>query len=107
MKKIIVFVLVFGFSLLNASGLFASEKKSKTVIFDVNMDCHACVKKIENNIAYEKGVMDMNVSLEKKEIEIVFRTDKTTEQKLIEAFKKIGYTAKPKDQKDKKMEEKD
>jgi periplasmic mercuric ion binding protein len=106
MKKIVLFAVVALFIVFNFNALYASDKKSKSVVFEVDMDCQSCVNKIKNNISYEKGVMDLNVSLENKEVKIEFRTDKTSEGKLIEAFKKIGYTAKVKDQKEKTMEEK-
>jgi copper chaperone CopZ len=69
------------------------KKNEETVVFQVNMDCHSCVQKIEGNIPFEKGVKDLKVSLEKLECEVTFREDKTSVDKLIEAFDKLGYKA--------------
>ena len=95
MRKIriaaLLLLIVFNFIVNNA--LASDKKDEKTVTFTVSMDCHSCVKKIESNIPYEKGVKDLQVSLEKKEVTVTFRTDKTSTDKLIEAFKKLGYTA--------------
>jgi copper chaperone CopZ len=95
MKKIKVatLLLLIACSFIVNNALASDKKDEKTVTFNVNMDCHSCVKKIEGNIPYEKGVKDLQVSLEKKEVTVTFRTDKTSTDKLIEAFKKLGYTA--------------
>ena len=84
----------------------AEKKNEKTITFTVNMDCQSCVKKIEGNIAYEKGVKDLKVSLDNKECKVTFREDKTTPEKLIGAFKKLGYKAevKPDETKEKPAE---
>ena len=70
-------------------GLFAevnAQKKSNTnrlkVIFEVSMDCEKCVTKIEKNIAFEKGVKKLNISLEKKQVEIEYDARKTDIAKL-------------------------
>ncbi|HOO83522.1 MAG TPA: heavy metal-associated domain-containing protein [Prolixibacteraceae bacterium] len=84
------------------------KKNEETVVLQVNMDCHSCVQKIEGNIPFEKGVKDLKVSLEKLECEVTFREDKTSVDKLIEAFDKLGYKAEIKtDGEPKKTEEKE
>lgn len=70
-----------------------TKKNEQTIVLQVNMDCHSCVQKIEGNIPYEKGVKDLKVSLEKLECELTFRDDKTSVDKLIDAFKTLGYKA--------------
>jgi len=70
------------------------KKNEQTIVLEVNLHCHDCVRKIEGNIPYEKGVKDLKVSLEKLECEVTYRGDRTTPEKLIEAFKELGYKAK-------------
>lgn len=98
MKRIIFTLLVAVFTtVLFTNKAVATEKNNeKTIVFNVNMDCHSCVKKIEGNIPYEKGVKDLKVSLDEKECTITFRTDKTTPEALIKAFEKLGYKAEEK-----------
>ena len=55
--------------------------------------CQNCVNKIKGNIRFEKGVKNIEVDLEKKSVRISFSPKATTEEKLKEALKKIGYTA--------------
>lgn len=95
MKRIIIFgILAFSFfSLLSDKAIAKEKRNEKTLTFDVNMDCHSCVQKIESNIPYEKGVKDLKVSLDNKTCEVTYRVDKTTPGALIKAFEKIGYKA--------------
>jgi copper chaperone CopZ len=74
-------------------GAQAQNKKSEAeVTFNVSMDCGKCKKKIENNISYEKGVTDMKVKLNDKQVWIKYNTKKTDKEKLQKAIEKLGYT---------------
>lgn len=95
MKRV---VLVLFCSLFTLSMAFAQDTKKKnnkeTVTFFVDgMDCANCVKKIEKNIAFEKGVTDLKCDLPTRTAMVTYRSDKTTEEKLATAFKKIGMEA--------------
>ena len=97
MKRILLIMLcsVFAFSMTYAQE--AKKSTKETVTFYVkNMDCANCVKKVEKNIAFEKGVTDLKCDLSTKTVLVTYNTDKTTEKKLIDAFKKIGYEAETK-----------
>lgn len=79
-------------------GLFAevnAQKKSDAnrlkVIFEVSMECNKCVAKIEKNIAFEKGVKKLNVSLEKKQVEIEYDARKTDIAKLQAALVALDF----------------
>ena len=96
MKRFILITLcsVFAFSIAFAQSDKKNEKE--TVTFNVkNMSCDNCVTKIEKNIAFEKGVTDLQCQLSTKTATVNYRTDKTTEKQLVAAFKKIGYEAEP------------
>ena len=71
------------------------EKAWKTAVFNVSMHCEKCVKKINDNIAFEKGVKDLSVSLDKKTVTISYDPSKTDEAKLKSALEKLGYTVTP------------
>lgn len=104
MKKtaFISILSVFAIILFSNNSLAAEKNNEKTLTFKVSMDCHSCVKKIEGNIPYEKGVKDLKVSLDKKECTVTYRTDKTSEESIIKAFNKLGYTAEVKEDKGEK-----
>ncbi|MDL2282176.1 heavy-metal-associated domain-containing protein, partial [Parabacteroides sp. OttesenSCG-928-G06] len=95
MKRVLLIALcaLFTFSIAEAQD---SKKKSnkETVKFQVEgMDCANCVKKVEKNIAFEKGVTDLKCDLPTQTAQVTYRTDKTTEKKIVDAFKKIGMEA--------------
>ena len=97
MKRILLIMLcsVFAFSMTYAQE--AKKNTKETVTFNVKgMDCENCVKKVEKNIAFEKGVTDLKCNLSAKTVTVTYSTDKTTEKKLKDAFKKIGYEAETK-----------
>lgn len=91
--------------------LFAQDKKAvkndkEIVIFDVSMTCENCQKKIEKNIAFEKGVTDMKIDLEKKTVQIEYKKAQTTIDKLQKAIEKLGYEVKIHKDENKKEEKK-
>ena len=88
---IAVLLLVCG-GVVYAQGKKKANDKEK-VVFDVSMTCENCKKKIEKNIAFEKGVTDLKVDLPTKTLEIEYKKDKTSVEKLQKAIEKLGYTA--------------
>ena len=70
-----------------------SRKKGevKEVTFLVHLHCENCVKKVQENIAFEKGVKDLKVSLEEGTVYIKYDSSKTSEETLAAAMKKLGY----------------
>lgn len=85
-------LMIFALS-INLQAQTKKDQSKKTVMFNVSMHCESCQRKIEKNIAYEKGVKDMAVKLEDKTVTIKFDTLKTNESKLIKAFNDLGYEA--------------
>ncbi len=69
------------------------RKKVETVTFDTNLHCKNCVKKVQENIAFEKGVKDLEVSLEKQTITVKYDPAKTSADSLAAAVRKLGYNA--------------
>lgn len=70
------------------------KNKKETVTFYVEeMECKNCVRKVEKNIAFEKGVSDLICDLSNRTAKVTFNTTKTNKEKIMEAFKKIGMEA--------------
>ena len=88
MKKNLLLIAMIMFSIAT----FAKGEK-ETIVYNVAMRCNKCVAKVEQNIAYEKGVTDIKCDLEKQTVAVEYRTDKTNSEKLKEGFKKIGFEA--------------
>lgn len=71
-----------------------SKKKKaelKEVTFHVHLHCANCVKKVEENIAFEKGVKDLKVSLDNQTVYIKYDAAKTSEAVLKAAIEELGY----------------
>lgn len=97
MKKILTLCLMSMLLLavaVQADAAGKKQKKTAEVTFVTDIDCKNCVKKVEANLPYEKGILDMKVNLDKQTVWIKYNTEKTTIEKLIAAINKLGYDAK-------------
>lgn len=97
MKRFLTIALTLMMSVAFAANSNADNKKKgnnlKEVTFVTTIDCKNCVKKVEANLPYEKGIKDMKVTLDDKTIWIKYDADKTDKKKLAEAIEKLGYEA--------------
>ena len=95
MRRILLLMICAICTLSIASAQTDKKKDTKetTKFLVSNMSCDNCVKTIEKNIAFEKGVTDLKCDLTTHTVEVTYNTDKTTEKQLIAAFKKIKYNA--------------
>lgn len=68
-----------------------AKKNISEITFKVHLHCANCVKKVEENIAFEKGVKDMKVSLDHQTVYLKYDSSKTSEETLKKAIEKLGY----------------
>ena len=98
MKKIIMLCLmaVIGFSLSDA---MAQKKQTqlKTTIFQTDVDCENCAKKIDNSIPYQKGVKEVKVDVPTQTVTVTYDETKTNDEALLKAFKKVKVNAEVKE----------
>lgn len=87
---------VFLTMLLAVAAVAVNAKDIKTVIFTTTpqMFCENCENRVKGNLRYEKGVKDIQTSLEDQKITVQYDADKTSPEKLEKALDKIGYKAK-------------
>ena len=92
MKKAIIIIMtaLMAFSVSLSAG---PKKKAelKEVTFSVHLHCENCVNKVKENIAFEKGVKDLKVSLEEQTVFVKYDAAKTSEATLKTAIEKLGY----------------
>lgn len=84
-------------------------KDLRTAVFKVEqMHCENCVKKINSNIRFEKGLKSFDTDLKTKTVTITYDADKTNVEKLKDGFKKFNYKAEfvKESKKEEKKEEK-
>ena len=96
MVKLIIVALCMVVGANNVSAQKADKKASKEteVTFKTSIHCNNCAERVKKNIPFdEKGVKDITVNVETKEVTIKYRTDKTDKEKLKKAIEKLGYTA--------------
>lgn len=92
MKKFLLALAVAAVAVL----LFTSAKpkdQSREALFQTNLHCKNCAAKIQDNVAFEKGVKDLSIDVDAKTVRIVYNPSKTNVDKLAEAIRKLGYTA--------------
>lgn len=107
MKRIVVIAIAAMMACVSAQTVFAvnvpqPEDQSVTfhkkvqeikevVINCPGVHCSSCAKKISENIAFEKGVKGLEVSLSNKTVKITYDAKKTNPEKLKEALRKLGF----------------
>ena len=84
------------FILTAAIAAQAREAQRDTVVYVVEIHCQGCVDKIQQNIAFERGVKDMRINKDAQEVWLVYDPAKTNDEKLRTAFAKIGKPVKMK-----------
>lgn len=94
MKRQLILLVCMVFAVFSLSAQDAKKKKETVKFFIEEMDCDHCVKTIEKNISFEKGVSDLKCDLATQTVVVTYKSDKTSKTKLVEAFKKIKMTAK-------------
>lgn len=95
MKKSVGILIV---SALIATGLssavYAKPAKARCkAVFATTMHCEKCAKKVQNTVAFEKGVIDLETNVPLKTVTITFDQSKTDTLKLGDAIRAVGYKA--------------
>ena len=98
MKKIIMLCLmaVIGFGIGDAM----AQKKQvdlKTTVFQPDVDCENCAKKVDNSIPYQKGVKEVKVDVSTQTVTVTYDKAKTNDEALLKAFKKVKVNAEVKE----------
>lgn len=76
-----------------AGNLQAQTKKSDTLTVKSSVVCGMCKDRIEQGMAFEKGVKNILVNLDKKEVMLVYNPSKTNPADLKKKISALGYDA--------------
>ena len=92
MKKslIIIMAALIAFAVPSVAGP-KKKVELKEVTFSVHLHCANCVKKVQENISFEKGVKDLHVCLEDQIVYVKYDAAKTNEETLKKSIEKLGY----------------
>jgi len=84
--------IIFSALLFLALPLNAQKKnKTETTNYLVSLDCQHCVDVITKDLAFTKGVRDLNFSIENKTVAVTYRTDKISKKIIAEKIRNLGY----------------
>ena len=88
-----------GYLILLVAGLLSgsanAQEKVKTADLKVKSSvvCGMCKERVENGLVFEKGVKEVVVDLETKEVTVTYNPLKNSPEKLRTAISKLGYDA--------------
>lgn len=89
-KVISVMCLAFVCCMANAQN---NQSKYAQVTFQTNGTCEKCKAKIENNVALEKGVKEVNYDLKTSKVTVTYQPKKTNEGNIKSAIENLGFKA--------------
>lgn len=93
MKKIIAIIItaMLAFSAVAAAGPRKKVKDIREVTFAVHLHCQNCVNKVQENVAFEKGVKDLKVSLDDQTVYVRYDAARTDAETLKKSIESLGY----------------
>jgi len=78
--------------LLTAS-TYAAGGKFETIKIKTSSQCGECKERIEEALAFEKGVKTAELDVETKIVTVTYKKNKTSPEKIRKAISKVGYDA--------------
>lgn len=91
MKKIMAILLM----VMTAITIQAKDWKTLIVTTTPQMHCSSCENRIKGNLKFEKGVKSIETNLEEQKVTVKYDEKKTNKEKILKAFEKIGFSARP------------
>lgn len=94
MKRIILLAIAALMTISAVAGTPEKSKKTKEVkevTFNVHLHCANCVKKVQENISFEKGVKGLDICQGHQTVTVKYDPAKTSEETLKAAIEKLGY----------------
>lgn len=62
----------------------------KEVTFTAHIHCAGCVKKLQENLSFERGVKDLHICMEDQIVYLKYDSAKTNEETLKKSIEKLG-----------------
>lgn len=83
-------IFLLGFTV---QGQAQKKKRVETITIKTSAQCGMCKDRIEKAMAYEKGVKNATLDVESKVLTVIYKTRKTSSDKIRKAVAKVGYDA--------------
>ncbi|HOV12493.1 MAG TPA: heavy-metal-associated domain-containing protein [Bacteroidales bacterium] len=94
-KKLVIILLSMAVLMSVSTMAFSQDvkKNEKTIKMTTSAVCEMCKKRLEEGLAYEKGIRDVSLDLNTKELTVVYNPKKTDESAIILLVNNLGYDA--------------
>jgi copper chaperone CopZ len=89
MRTITILLMVF----LTSAGTFSQKNKPEEVKIKTSSQCEMCKERIEEALAFEKGVKKSELDMESQVVTVIYKKRKTTPEKIRKAISRVGYDA--------------
>jgi copper chaperone CopZ len=89
MRKTVIFLSM----MLLTAGLYAADGKFETIKIKTSSQCDMCKERIEEALAFEKGVKKAELDVETQMVTVTYKTSKTSPERIRKAISKVGYDA--------------
>ena len=90
LKKILIISVI---TLFISGSSFSQDKKSAELKVKTSAICSQCKDRIEQGMAYEKGIKDIVLDVDTKIATITYNPSKTTPDVIRQAISRLGYDA--------------
>lgn len=91
MKTLNIFITLF--VIMAFADVSAQKATKEELSIKVSSQCSMCKETIEKALAFEKGVVNATLDLETDIVKVVYKSSKTTPEKIRKAISEIGYDA--------------
>ena len=91
MKYLILIASLLLFTKL--SGFTQTNPKFKEIKIQTSAQCEMCKERIEEALAFEKGVKNSELDLKSKIVEVIYYPGRTNPEKIRKVISKAGYDA--------------
>src|SRR5690554_886463 len=83
--------LLFVAAALLMMALPLQAQKNSTTHYSVSIDCQNCVDKITKDLAFVRGVRDLEFNIEEKTVAVTYRYDRVDKGTLAQRMRDLGY----------------
>ncbi len=93
MRKTMTLLMIMVITSVTVNTKAQKVKKTETITIQTSSECGMCKAAIEKAMAYEKGVISSELTVETGKISVKYKIAKTTPEKIRKAISDIGYDA--------------
>ncbi len=84
---------IFLWAMLLSLSLHATDGKFGIIEIRTSAQCDMCKERIEEALAFEKGVKKAELDVDSQIVTVTYKKDKTNPEKIRKAISRVGYDA--------------